>query len=414
MSDAERTQLTYRYERSRALSAGIIESAGITFLLLIAVRNFQAGPIAKGIVAAGSSVGLLISPFVVSVVANRGWPTALSASRLFAVGAGCFLLSALIPVLPVFLFSSVVGMASSSAAIPLLTQIYQDNYPEKDRGRLFSRTVMIRIGSAALFSELAGKALSVNLENFRGLLVVFTIAFAFAAYCLGRCPSRALARAEGTHPFQAMRFVRDDAVFRLTLICWMLMGFANLMMLPLRVEFLANPRYGVRLYGLPLNESIIALLTAVIPNVARLILSPVWGVLFDRMNFFVLRVLLNIGFAVGILAFFTSNSLKGLIVGAVIFGISNAGGDVAWSLWVTKFAPPQRVADYMSVHTFFTGVRGVAAPMTAFYLIGRFSLGTLGWFAAALIVAATLLLLPEIKLGRTARRASALVEEVSE
>ncbi|NDF01570.1 MAG: hypothetical protein EB034_25395, partial [Verrucomicrobia bacterium] len=50
-----------------------------------------------------------------------------------------------------------------------------------------------------------------------------------------------------------------------------------------------------------------------------------------------------------------------MALGAVIFGVSNAGGDVAWSLWVTKFAPPERVADYMSVHTFFTGVRGVAA-----------------------------------------------------
>lgn len=414
MNDAERTQLTYRYERTRAISGGVIESAGITFLLLIAVRNFESGPIAKGIVAAGSSVGLLISPLVVSVVSKNGWPAARSASRLFAIGAASFLLSALVPILPVFLFSSVVGMACSSAAIPLLTQIYQDNYPEKDRGRLFSRTVMIRIGSAAIFSELAGRVLSGNRENFRGLLVVFTLAFAFASYCLGRCPSRALARAEGAHPFQAMRFVRDDPVFRLTLVCWMLMGFANLMMLPLRVEFLANPRYGVRLYGLPLNESFIALLTAVIPNVARLILSPIWGVLFDRMNFFILRVLLNVGFAVGILAFFTSNTLTGLLVGAIIFGISNAGGDIAWSLWVTKFAPPTRVADYMSVHTFFTGVRGVAAPLTAFYLIGRFSLGTVGWLAAALIATATLLLLPEIKLGRTARRATALVEEVSE
>ena len=45
--------------------------------------------------------------------------------------------------------------------------------------------------------------------------------------------------------------------------------------------------------------------------------------------------------------------------------ISGAGADVAWSLWVTKFAPPERVADYMSVHTFFTGVRGFLAPVTA-------------------------------------------------
>jgi MFS family permease len=144
------------------------------------------------------------------------------------------------------------------------------------------------------------------------------------------------------------------------------------------------------------------------------VLSPVWGHLFDRMNFFALRVTLNIGFAIGILTFFVSNSFSGLVIGAIIFGISNAGGDVAWSLWVTKFAPPGRVADYMSVHTFFTGVRGVLAPLVAFTLVTRLSLEMLAGISAALIVAASLLLVPEIKLGKRGRKATALVEEISE
>ena len=152
------------------------------------------------------------------------------------------------------------------------------------------------------------------------------------------------------------------------------------MMLPLRVEYLANP-----IYGMHLPADRIALLTLVIPNLARLALSPVWGWLFDRMNFFALRATLNFGFAVGIVSFFVSETTTGLVVAAVVFGISNAGGDVAWSLWVTKFAPPGRVAEYMSVHTFFTGVRGVAAPFLGFYLITVLTMPTLGWIAAGLI-----------------------------
>jgi MFS family permease len=206
-----------------------------------------------------------------------------------------------------------------------------------------------------------------------------------------------------------MRFVRDDLLFRRTLICWMFMGFANLMMLPLRVEYLANPKY-----NLQLTVGMIALLTSVIPNLARLVLSPVWGWLFDHMNFFALRVTLNLGFAVGILTFFMSHTLPGMILGAVIFGISNAGGDVAWSLWVTKFAPPGRVADYMSVHTFFTGVRGVLAPVAAFTLVQRVPLEWLATANAALIILASLLLLPEIRFGRRAPPTPALIEEISE
>jgi hypothetical protein len=158
----------------------------------------------------------------------------------------------------------------------------------------------------------------------------------------------------------------------------------------------------------------IALLTGVIPNLVRLALSPVWGHLFDRMNFFALRVTLNVGFAIGILTFFLSDTLTGLVMGAVVFGISNAGGDVAWSLWVTKFAPPPRVADYMSVHTFLTGVRGVLAPLCAFSLVAYLAPWKLAVFSAALIVAASLLLLPEVKWGRPGRASAALVEEISD
>ena len=158
----------------------------------------------------------------------------------------------------------------------------------------------------------------------------------------------------------------------------------------------------------------IAFLTGVVPNSARLLLSPIWGWLFDRMNFFVLRVMVNLGFAAGILAFFTSESVAGLILGAIVYGISNAGGDVAWGLWVTKFAPPERVADYMSVHTFFTGVRGVLAPLLAFHLVAALGVETLGWVSVVLIVLASLLLVPEFRFGRRVRPATALIEELSE
>ena len=78
---------------------------------------------------------------------------------------------------------------------------------------------------------------------------------------------------------------------------------------------------------------------------------------------------------------------------------------------MTKFAPPERVADYMAVHTFFTGVRGVIAPIVAFQLALELPLAVLGFISSTLIVAATLLLVPEIKLGRKIVPAPALMNE---
>jgi MFS family permease len=136
-------------------------------------------------------------------------------------------------------------------------------------------------------------------------------------------------------------------------------------------------------------------------------MSPVWGWLFDHANFFVVRMVLNLGFAVGIVSFFTSDSIAGFVIAAVTFGISVAGGDVAWNLWVTKVAPPQRVADYMGVHTFFTGVRGLIAPLVGFALAARWPMTTMGYVAAALIVTGTLFLLPDARKGGLTRRKGA-------
>lgn len=406
---SETARRTHLNEQVRAVSSGVLETAATTFLLLIAVRHFQAGALAKGVVAGGGSVGLMLTPAVVSIVARFGWRSAKAASALGWCGCAAFLLMAAIPTLPVFVLGGVLAMTSASAAIPLYTQMYHENYPASMRGRLFSRTVILRIGAAALFSEFAGRVLSGRMDQFRGVLLIFAAAFAMAAICLARCPTKPLRSAEGSHPFRALKFARDDAVFRRTLISWMLMGFANLMMNPMRVEYLANPRY-----GLALSAAEVAFLTGVLPNLARLVLSPIWGWLFDRMNFFALRIALNIGFALGIVAFFVSDSLAGLVAGALIFGVSHAGGDVAWSLWVTKFAPDDRVADYMSVHTFFTGVRGVVAPVLGFQLALMMPLAAIGMLNALLIVVASAMLIPEYKAHLSGKRGAPLVDEAAD
>ena len=410
----QRTKPTFRYERWRAFSSGILETAGTTFLLLIAVRHFHAGAAAKAVVATGGSLGLLLSPWVVSLVESWGWPTGRAAARLALVGAASFLLMAALPSLPVFALGSVVAMTAAAAAIPLVTQIYQENYPAGERGRLFSRTFTIRIGVAALFAQLAGQALTDNIDKFQWLLLVFAAALAFTSFCFSRIPSRPLTVSGGTHPFRSLRFAQSDRLFRHTLICWMLMGTGNLMMFPLRVEYLANSKYGVTLYSQILDVGMIALLTGVIPNVARLLTSHLWGWIFDRANFFALRAILNLGFALGIVTFFTSDSLTGLVLGAVVFGISNGGGDVAWSLWVTKFAPADRVADYMSVHTFFTGVRGLLAPFLGFYLVGISSMEKVGWLSCGLIVISALMMFSEVKFDKPRHPGKPLVEEISE
>jgi predicted MFS family arabinose efflux permease len=255
-----------------------------------------------------------------------------------------------------------------------------------------------------------GTAGQPGLGNYRWLLVIFGLAFLASWHCLKHFPSKPLKGDGGGHPFRALRYARTDKLFRHALICWMIMGFGNLMMIPIRVEYLTNP-----VYGLEQNALTIATLILVIPNVFRLLLNPFWGRLFDRINFFLLRAVLNLFFAVGILIFFNSDTLLGMAIGQIFFGIAHAGGDIAWGMWVTKLAPPNRVADYMSVHTFFTGVRGVLAPIIGFSVLASgLAIGSLSLISAGLIVLSAILLIPTIKQTREERPTQAVTEELSE
>jgi hypothetical protein len=179
----------------------------------------------------------------------------------------------------------------------------------------------------------------------------------------------------------------------------MFMGFANLMMLPLRVEYVSNERYGIFLGPLA-----ITMVTTIIPAIVRLLMIMPFGWAFDKLSFFAMRILVNGVFALSIVSFFLGKSMTGLVIGATLFGLAVAGGDVLWNLWTIKFAPPGRVADYMALHTFFTGTRGVAAPFVGFYLIERVSIPSMGFVCSALIAVSSLILVPQYRIERRTRR----------
>lgn len=407
--DPALTALTYRFERWRAACSGIVESGQTTFLLLIAVSWFDLGPTAKAMLVGGQSLGLICGPLVVNLTQRLGWTVTRAASRMTLLGAAGMGAAALFAHPVVFVTGAMLATFSAAAIVPLLTQVFKENYPAASRGRLYSRAFMVRIGVAVAVSQAGGWLLARDLSHYRWLLALFSAAMVAASHCLGRVPSRPLAPSESSHPLRALRHVREDRVFRQVLISWMLMGFGNLISLPLRIEYLANP-----VHGLAMTPDQVAFLAGVVPNLARLVVTPFCGWAFDRMNFFTLRAWLNMSFAVSILAFFTTNSQWGLLAGAVVFGASVAGGDVAWALWVTKLAPSGRVADYMSIHASLTGLRGIVAPLIAFHAISHYSLAAVGWACVGLIVLGNLALLPEILSARQLEPAAGPLEDLPE
>ena len=377
------TATTVRLERLRAVATGIFESAPSTFLLLILVRWFDGTNEDKSILAAAYQSGLLFAPLSLFIIRRLGCSVQQSFAILLALASTSYLLAVIIPVKQAFIALTGFGSLLNAAGAPLLTSIMNNNYPAAQRGKIYSQNNAIKIATSIIFGTLAGWALSGRLQYYQILIAIYSAALGVGALLVWRIP-RCGAPLQPTTLLACFSHIKVDRILRNTLIAWMFLGFGNLMMIPLRVEYLANRRY-----GLNLTEVTIALLISTIPNIARLFASSLWGHLFDKMNFFSLRMAINLSFLLSVLSFFSSSSIISLAISAAIFGFSTAGGDVAWSLWVTKFAPPGKVPDYMAVHTFFTGLRGLLAPVTAFTLLDFLPLQSLMWFSAALMFIAT-------------------------
>ena len=399
---------TFRIELKRSVTSGILEGAASTFLLLVAVKYLQTGETAKALLVAGSPLGLLVSPLATALVRHRQWSAARGLAFFGWLGAAGFTLAAAGETF-LYLAGSLIGLLTMSLGIPLVVQIYHDNFPERVRGHLFSRIMMLRVGVTALFSLVAGAGLDRSFEYYRFLLLVFAAAAAMGAWWSRQFPAHPLAAATSVNPLQGLRHLKNDRTFRWILVSWMFMGIGNLIMLPLRIEYLGDPRYGISYSPL-----LIAICVTAVPAVVQLLFALPFGWLFDRMNFFVLRIVLNILIVAWILSFFLVGGLFGFLLGGVFLGLSLAGGSVTWSLWVTKIAPPGLVAEYMGVHTFLTGVRACLSPFLGFYIATFVMMELLAIYCSLSIVLGSLFLIPEARTIRARRRGTLVAPQPSD
>jgi MFS family permease len=386
MPPDQATRRTFHNELWRSLPAGVMDAMASTFGMLIAVRIFHLGHVEKSIFLSATSGGLITSLFVVPLLLRARSTIAGTAARVQMLGGACMATAALFPREPwVFIIGLSLGLFCFSMQIPLMTQIYRLNYPEAQRGRLYAITGVTRSAAAVGFGFFGGWLLGLQVENYVWLLWCFAASGFLSGWWTHGLPAVAWDSSEGgARLWSALRWVRDDRDFRTLLISWMMMGIGNLVAASLFVEYLANPRHGI---NLPERE--VAWITGVVPVAVRMISSYPWGLIYDRVGLFTVRSILNVIFAVAILTFFVGQGYLSWCVGMGLWGMANAGGNVTWGLWVTKLAPKHAVAEYMSVHSFLTGFRGLLAPPLAFAALQVMSFQTLGILCSAAILSAS-------------------------
>lgn len=356
---------TFVSEAVRAVAAGLIETSLATFAVLIAVNRFESGAAVKALLLASPAAGLLGSLVIVPLVVRSGLTASRAAAVISLASCGGFAFAAANAQSETcFVFGTFLGTGIVSMAIPLQTHYLRLNYPDASRGRLFSATISLRALTSLAASWIFGVYLDADFDRYPTLLWCLAGAAAVAAVCHLAVPSDRLRPERERHRFlESVHVTRGDGVYTRLLAAAMVFGIGVLAANALRVDYLANPRY-----GLQLDVATVSLVTGIVPSLVRLATTFFWGWLFDRVDFFRLRVSVNFVFVAALLLYFVGPSLGWIIVGSALFGLARGGGEVLFNLWVTKIAPSERIADYMSVHTFLAGVRILAAPFVGFLL----------------------------------------------
>lgn len=390
--DFDQQERTFRLEVVRAFPAGFIDTAATSFAIFFAIQVFDMHWAVKAAMLAASSVGQLCSLFIVQIARRLGRPVNTLASFIWLLSFIGFSVAANSGYNAILYFvGCVIAFTCLGMSAPLTAQIYRKHYASHTRGRLYSITSLIRAGVAGLISWLVGVWLNSRGNDFSPLFLGYAVACLVMAGCVLFMAPVVLRRTVRLHWFDAFRHVSEDAPFRKLLIVWMVFGFGNLISLALFVEYITNP-----VYGYDFDPKQVGIVTGTVPMVLFIFFVVPWGMVFDRLPFYSVRALVNMFFILGILIYYLGSGFIALCIGIGLHGIARAGGEILWTLWVTKFANSDKVVEYMSVHTFLTGVRGVIAPFIAFMVATYASPDWVAWFSAGLIFLSTLAILPEI------------------
>jgi len=373
-------KLTYRYDLVRGAFGGIIEVGALSFGLLAAIRYFEAPDSVKGVLSAGIAFGLFLAPFGQQVAARLRLPASRASALCFLAAAGGYAVASRAEELWVFTLSF-LGANALLAQIPsLFVAVYAKNYSHRDRGRLVSNTFILAALVGATLSLLGGEYLDTHREAFGMVFLLMSAAAITCALAVSRIPSEPI-QIKSPRRWGNFSLIGEDPLFAKMLIAWMILGVANLALLPLRIEILANPVYG---FNLPNSQVIF--ITVVIFALARIVGLKVFGFLFERINFLTYRIILNLCLFLAILFYFNFSSLWIIGLGSAFFGLGLGGGNIAWNLWVTRIAPDDQVSEYMSVHMSLTGLRGILAPIVAYSLLPVMPPSVISWISLSLLV----------------------------
>ena len=378
----------FRLDLGRGFFSGILEYGFSVFVILISIRYFNAPDSCKAIIAGGSSLGLIFSPFLVSFWDRYSISkTLLCAFYMLACSIFIFFASFAENVF-VFTFLLVIAQIFLSQIPSLMIRIYTILYKKGERGFRVSCTLMLSTFGGMATSHGLGIYLDVEGADHRMVLWALSFSALLCSVAHFLMPELKFHMEKSKSSINFLSILEtplQDRVFLKILIAWMILGFGVIMTFPLRVEYLADSK------GLNLSNQEIALIGVSVFLLSKIISSLLWGRLFDHMHFIKFRIILNFLLISSILVYFNSNEFLGIAIGSALGGFAAGGAQVAWNLWVTKLAPSGKESEYMGLHMALTGLRGSTAPYFGYLLLKPLGFDGISILSACLVLSASLI-----------------------
>ena len=404
---------SYRHELRSALTYPLAASlAEGAFTGVVATKFFHAKPLLIAIITAAPMFGNIMA-MVWSQLAQgrRRVPFVNFLQGGVVLVIGCSALTAFVKdagweTLAGWLFAMMIIMARLLAAgiVTIRSAIWRMNYPKHVRGQIISRISIVATAVFTLTTFFGSKWMDQNPRIFIYLYPGAAMLGAIGIWQFSKIRVRhegqimrreqllytprpesiaqtaesnvlnfqprpnGLGRGLLTFFAEAKQILKEDKAFRTYQRWQFLSGFSFMLYGPSLIYMISK-----ELTDQNRDYLLATILIQIIPLVVSLPFSQIWAPLFDRVHITVFRVYqgtasvagqatLFVGALVGMRTEHIPHALWIIALGQFFIGISNAGGNLAWSLGHNDFAPPEKSATYMGVHVMLTGLRGCLAP----------------------------------------------------
>jgi hypothetical protein len=360
---------TFRLDCIRFTLQGFIDIVFKNYVLLVAIRVFGMSDLGKGALMAASYLGMALAPFAVHFFTQIcPLPSNYAISALLFTVSGAMGIAFWTDDWLIFLAAAVLAKIFYKQTLPFVTDIYNRNYPRERRGWIIGKLFTILAISGIILAKIFGKLLDNSLMNYRYILLITSLSTLACGYIFCKMPNgHAITNNSQSSLRSNLLILCNDRLFSLILFLWSLASIAFQMTYPLRMEYLANRRY-----GLDLSNDSITLITVIIPSATRIVSALFWGKIFDTQNFAVMKILVNLCFLASIPTFFFTDNFAFWIFSAVALGLNYGGNLTAWQLWVTKIAPsPEKLGAYVSLDMAIMGLRDALATSLGYFLLSQ-------------------------------------------